>query len=91
MRSAIIKKTSQDELQNQTTTTNINYIQNYVRFKKGSITKSKWWHIKVKPNKITRNSLEKICDLRIKGPGKIRQKRTKTLKFKYSIILFKNN
>ena len=35
MRSAIIKKASQDEQQNQTTTTtNINYIQNLCPFKK---------------------------------------------------------
>ena len=34
MRSAIIKKASQDEQQNQTTTTLINYILNYVHFKK---------------------------------------------------------
>ena len=30
MRSAIIKKARQDEQQNQTTTTNINYIQNFM-------------------------------------------------------------
>ena len=30
MRSAIIKKASQDEQQNQTTTTNINYIQKFM-------------------------------------------------------------
>ena len=42
MRSAIIKKASQDEQQNQTTTTTqINYIQNYVHFKKNLRTKSK--------------------------------------------------
>ena len=35
MRSAIIKKAGQDEQQNQTTkTTNINYIQNFVNLKK---------------------------------------------------------
>ena len=35
MRSTIIKKTSQDEKQNQSTkTTNINYIQNFMSIKK---------------------------------------------------------
>ena len=29
MRSAVIKKARLDEIQNQTTTTNINYIQNF--------------------------------------------------------------
>ena len=45
MRSAIIKKASQDEQQNQTTiATNINYIQNYVHFlckKENLLTRSK--------------------------------------------------
>ena len=42
MRYADIKKASEDERQNQTTTTNINYIKKFVRFKKQNvITKSK--------------------------------------------------
>ena len=41
MRNANIKKASQDEQQNQTTTTNTNYIKNFVRLKKQNlITKS---------------------------------------------------
>ena len=42
MRYADIKKASEDERQNQTTTTNINYIKKFVRFQKQNlITKSK--------------------------------------------------
>ena len=42
MRYADIKKAGEDERQNQTTTTNINYIKKFVRFKKQNlITKSK--------------------------------------------------
>ena len=60
MRYADIKKASEDERQNQTTTTNINYIKNFVRFKKQNlITKSKQRYIKLKINKITCNSPEK--------------------------------
>ena len=39
MRFANIKKASQDEQQNQTVTTNINYIENFVRFKKQNLIK----------------------------------------------------
>ena len=64
MRYANIKKVSQDEQQNQTTTTNINYIKKiHVRFKKqNSITKSKQGQTKLKINKITCNLPEKIWD-----------------------------
>ena len=50
MRYADIRKVSEDEQQNQTTTTtNINYIKKFVRFKKQNlITKSKKRHIKLK-------------------------------------------
>ena len=43
MKSAIIKKASQDKQQNQSTiTTNINYIQNFVQFfKKNLLARSK--------------------------------------------------
>ena len=41
MRFANIKKASQDEQQTQKPTTNINYIKNFVRFKKQNLTKSK--------------------------------------------------
>ena len=43
MRSVIIKEARQDEHQNQTTATNINYIQKFITniFKKKLITKSR--------------------------------------------------
>ena len=60
MRYADIKKAREDERQNQTTATNINYIQKFVRFKKQNlITKSKKRQIKLNINKITCDSLEK--------------------------------
>ena len=59
MSSAIIKKASKDEQQNQSTT-NINYIKNFMSIsKKKLITKSKWRQIKLQLNKITFTSLEK--------------------------------
>ena len=61
MRYADIKKASQYEQQNQTTT-NINYIKKFVRFKKNLITKSKQRQIKLQLNKITCNSPDKIWD-----------------------------
>ena len=62
MRYANIKKASQDEQQNQTTTTNINYIKKlYFHLKnQNSITKSKQRQKKLKLNKLTCNSPEKI-------------------------------
>ena len=52
MRSTIISKASQDEQQNQTKTTNINV---------GFLLKwSKWRQIKLKINKLTCTSFEKI-------------------------------
>ena len=61
MRSAIIKKASQDEQQNQTTiTTNTNYNQNFMSIKKNLLTRSKKRQIKLKLNKITCTSLKKI-------------------------------
>ena len=72
MRYADIKKTSEDERQNQTTTTNINYIKKFMSVlkKQNLITKSKYRQIKLKINKITCNSAEKmvICQFIIK-PG----------------------
>ena len=51
MRYASTKKASQDEQQNQTTTTNINFIKNFVRFKKQNLkTKSKYCQIQLKLN-----------------------------------------
>ena len=60
MRLAIIKKTSQEEQQNQTTiTTNINYIQNFVPiFLKNILTRQN--SVKMKLNQITCTSLEKM-------------------------------
>ena len=63
MRCAIIKKASQDDQQNQTTaTTKINYIKNSMSpFKKQNlIAKSKYRQIKLILNKKTCNSTEKI-------------------------------
>ena len=40
MRSAIIKKASQEEQQNQTTTTNINYIKKYMSLLKTNFNNS---------------------------------------------------
>ena len=53
MKYANIRKASEDEQQNQTTTTNINYIENimFVLKKQNFQTKSSWRHIKLKLNK----------------------------------------
>ena len=62
MRYATIKKAIEAEQQNQTTT-NINYIKNFVRFKNQNlITKSTYRQIKLKLNKKTYKSPEKIWD-----------------------------
>ena len=61
MRYADIKKATEEERQNQTTTTKINYIKKFVRFKKQNlITKSKWRQIKLKINNITYNSPKRM-------------------------------
>ena len=54
MRSAIIRKASQDEQQNQTKTTNINYIQNFCPFFKIIFNKLKIAsdQTETKPNKL---------------------------------------
>ena len=67
MRYANIKKASQKEKQNQTTTANKNYIKNFVRFKKKQkfITKSKQRQIKKKLNNLICISPERISDLSI--------------------------
>ena len=60
MRSANIKKASQNEQQNQTTiTTNINYIQNSVHFKNIKFSKVKIASDKTKQNNVyfTRNDI----------------------------------
>ena len=62
MKSAIIKKASEDEEQKQTTTTNISFIQYFMSIKKKLKTKSKLRQIELKLNKITCYSIEKISD-----------------------------
>ena len=69
MRYANIKEASEEEQQNQRTT-NINYIKNFVRFKKQNfITKSTYRQIKLELNKITYKLQEKILDHFIKTIG----------------------
>ena len=75
----IIKKVSQDEQQNQTTTTNINYIQNFMSILKNLNNKVK---IASDELKITYTSLEKICDQSIIKLGNIFEKQ-QSEKFAY--------
>ena len=90
MRYDNIKKASQDEQQNQSTTTNNNYIKNFMSVlkKKNLKTKSKYRQIKLKPNKTTYKSPEKIWDQSIKSFGNNKTKRTKTVMLKNSLIFF---
>ena len=63
MRYANNKKASQDEQQNQTTKTNINYIKNFMSVLKTNLNnKVKIASKKLKLNKITCNSPEKVWD-----------------------------
>ena len=70
MRCAHIKKASQDEQWNQTTTKKISYIKNFMLFQKQHlITKSKKSQIKLILGKIIFKSPEKIWDYSIKKFG----------------------
>ena len=62
MRSVFIRRAIRDKQQNQTSiTTNIDYIQNFMSIEKRNLlTSSKYRRIKLKLNKATCNSLEKI-------------------------------
>ena len=65
MRSANAKKASYDEQQNQTTTTNINFIKKFMSVLKNKklITKSTYRQIKLKSNKKTYKLPEKIIKI----------------------------
>ena len=86
---ANIKKASQDEQQNQTTTTNISYIKNFLSVLKNKnlITKSTYRQMNLKLNKIPINHQKRYGPNHKKGLVTIRQKRTKTVKLKNSLFL----
>ena len=94
LRSVIIKKASQDQQQNQTTiTTNINYIQNFVHLKKKLTNKIKIASDKSesKRNNVYSNRKD-MGSLNKKSRWQLDNKEQKTAKTKKKLAyIFKNN